>query len=142
MLVKPPIKKPKKTYLKKSSYWSKKADKLLQEIGRDIYQDDGCLICGGEYSCLHHIITKGSSTYLRYNWKNVIPICAKHHFKIHSHEPTDVKSLMDKIIDIKGREWFEDLQAERNKNRYVKAGYAYYRDIYEKLKLTKPYKVC
>lgn len=129
------IKKPKKK--QSVSYWSRKADKQMQQTGRIIYEDRGCLICGGKYSCLHHFYPKSQTTYLRYNWKNLIPICAKCHFAHHNGDP----EIHASVIRIKGDEWFEKLKAERNKNRYIKAGYSYYRDKYEKLCLLEPYKI-
>ena len=38
-----------------------KCDKILQEIGREVYGEHGCLVCGGEYSCLHHYVKKSQS---------------------------------------------------------------------------------
>ena len=136
-----PVLKPKKNKKQSIGYWSKKADKKLQELGRDMYAEKGCIICGGEYSCLHHIVRKSTSTHLRYKWKNVVPICVKHHFKIHNSEPTDAKTLMDRIIEIKGIAWYEDLMAERKSGAYTNASYAYYRSIYENLEKIAPYKV-
>jgi 5-methylcytosine-specific restriction endonuclease McrA len=131
------IEKPKKSKKQTIKYWQRKADKQLQEIGRIMYKDKGCIICGGEYSCLHHFWPKSQSTYLRYNLKNCINICAGHHLKHHNGDP----EIHAKIIQIKGQDWYDDLLAERNKNRYVNAGYTYYRDMYEKLSLLTPYKI-
>ena len=129
------IKKPKPK--KSVSYWSKKADKQMQEIGREMYADKGCLICGGEYSCLHHFFPKSQSTYLRYNWKNLIPICQKCHYNHHNGNP-EVHII---VLEIKGMDWFEELQALRNANRYVNAGYCYYRDMHSRLKMLEPLKI-
>ncbi len=122
-------------------FWSRKADKKFQEIGREMYEEKGCLICGGKYSCLHHVFTKASCTHLRYNWKNVIPICVGCHFKIHGSEPVNVKSLMDIVIDLKGEDWYEELKRERNKHLYTKAGYKYYENMFNNLSKITPYKV-
>ena len=134
-----PHKKTKKKRTQSIKFWRNKADKKFQEIGREMYNN--CLICGGEYSCLHHVFTKGSCTYLRYSWKNVIPICAKHHIKIHGYEPVETKSLMDRIVKIKGQDWYDELTAERNKNRYTNANYVWYREMYQRLLLVTPNKV-
>lgn len=130
-----PIPKIKKKRNQTLGYWQRKADKLIQETGREMYKS--CLVCGGEYSCLHHFYPKSQTTYLRYSWKNLIPICAGCHLAHHSGDP----DIHASVIGIKGEEWYHDLKAERDKNRYVKAGYTYYRNIYENLKIMKPYKV-
>lgn len=128
------IKKPKKKKNQTIHYWQTKADKLMQETGRQMYKK--CIVCGSPMVCMHHIYPKSQSTYLRYNWKNLVPVCHKCHMAHHNGDP----EIHVRIIKTKGQDWFDDLTAERNKNRYVNAGYAYYRDIYEKLKLLKPYK--
>jgi len=110
-------------------YWSRKADKKMQELGREQY--DKCLVCGGEYSCLHHFYPKSQTTYLRYNWENLIPICAGCHLRHHAGDP----DIHARVIEIKGKDWYENLKALRNQNRYIKAGYSYYRDIYNKLNI-------
>ena len=38
------IEKPKKNKKQTVAYWSKKADRKLQEICRIMYEDDGCLL--------------------------------------------------------------------------------------------------
>ena len=135
------IEKPKKNKKQTVAYWSKKADRKLQEICRIMYEDDGCLLCGGEYCCGHHVIPKSRSTHSRYNLKNIIPICVKCHNNIHSKaEANKVYRLMELVIKIKGKEWFENLEAEEKAHRYINAGYTYYRDKHEKLCLLTPYK--
>lgn len=119
----------------KASYWRNKCDRLIQETGREIYSE--CMVCGGEYSCLHHFYPKSQTTYLRYNMKNLIPICAGCHLKHHNGDP-EIHAV---VIELKGSGWYAELKAERNKNRYVNAGYSYYRNKYEILLLLKPYKI-
>ena len=110
---------------KKISYYRNKADKLLQEVGRKKYKN--CLICGGKYNCLHHFFTKGSSSSLRYNWLNLIPIC----ISCHSHHHWGHPEPHLKIVEIKGQEWVESLRAEKNK--VVKTNIGYYKQIIEHL---------
>lgn len=104
----------------------KKCDKLLQEIGRKTY--DKCLVCGKPMDCLHHYISKGRSNFLRYNWKNLIPICTSCHCKI---ETAKAHEITGRITLIKGKKWLEWL--ENNKNTYVKTDIAYYKNIYDQL---------
>jgi len=106
----------------------KKADRLYQEIGRQLY--DKCLICGGEYSCLHHYHLKSTCSALRYNLKNGIPICASCHYRLHaSGDPTYNEIILKK----KGQEWADELQ-EIKKNTLVKTTIKYYEEVINELK--------
>lgn len=131
------IEKPKKKRNQTLGYWQRKADKLLQEIGREMYGDGGCIVCGNEYSCLHHYVLKSHSTILRYNWKNLIPICGRCHYNHHTNKDSTVHARIDII---KGKEWIEEILALKKQGIGIKAGYTYYRNIYNNLKLIKPYK--
>ncbi len=106
-----------------------KADKLYQEIGRAL--NDKCIICGGEYSCLHHYFPKSTCSALRYNIKNGIPICAKCHLRIHS---SDDPTINNKIRDINGDKWLRELETIK-RNIFVKTSIEYYNDIINKLEL-------
>ena len=104
------------------SYYSKQADRLLQEIGRQRF--DSCLVCGNPMSCQHHYYQKSSAGNLRYNWLNLIPICQSCHFKLHNGNP----DIQNKINEIKGDEWLKELQEakkipnlECNTRRYYQA---------------------
>jgi 5-methylcytosine-specific restriction endonuclease McrA len=103
----------------KLSYYRNKADKLYQEIGRHRYKY--CLVCGGEYSCLHHFIPKGRSSALRYDLDNGIPICNSCHFKIHkAQDPTPTVT----ILAIKGEKWFNKLK--KKQHNIIKINKSYY----------------
>ena len=132
-----PHKKPKKKRNQTIGYWQRKADKKLQEICRTMYQEEGCLVCGGEYACSHHFQPKSRSTHLRYNIRNLIPICHKHHMAHHSGD-SRIHAI---IILYKGEEWLETLLREEKAHRYTKAGYKYYRDMYERLCIIEPLKL-
>ena len=121
------IKKPKTKRKFTSKYWRNKADKKLQEIGREMY--DSCLVCGKEYSCLHHFYPKSQTIFLRYNIKNMIPICQGCHFSHHNGNP----EIHARVIEIKGDDWYNELKALRNTNRYVSGGYKYFENMYNKL---------
>lgn len=98
-----------------------KADKLYQEIGR--LSNSECLICRGEYSCLHHYFPKSTSTTLRYDLENGIPICQKCHCFIHSN-PSPEK--LNDINHIKGDEWLQELTWKKH-NIEVKADNQWYK---------------
>ncbi len=133
-----PIAKPKKNRKQTLGYWQRKADALMQEIAREMYGDKGCLICDNEYSCCHHYVLKSHSTLLRYNWKNLIPICGRCHNNHHQHKDSTVHARIDII---KGTEWVEEILALKKQGIGMNAGYVYYREMYNKLLLMKPYKI-
>jgi hypothetical protein len=112
---------------KSKSYWQRRADKLLQELGRETYKS--CLVCGRPMNCLHHYYTKASSNNLRYYWPNLIPLCAGCHLQHHCGNP----DIQNKINQIKGEEWLADLN--KQKKMFLKSNtLTYYREMYEKLK--------
>jgi len=102
-----------------------KADKAMQEWGRRTYKK--CMVCGGKYNCLHHYVTKGRSAALRYDEKNLIPICQSCHFL---HHTSSDPAIHNTINDIKGKAWRDDLQ--RRRSDYTKTNMDYYKDIIEK----------
>lgn len=102
--------KPKRKKRSPLAIAKSKADKLMQEIGRK--ENDYCLVCGGEYNCLHHYITKGASFYLRYDFRNLIPVCVGCHFKIHQTNDPNINFI---IVQKKGKKWHEEIQSLRGK---------------------------
>jgi 5-methylcytosine-specific restriction endonuclease McrA len=102
--VEPYLKSAGKIKKEKTSTLRNKADKLYQELGRLNYKD--CLICGGEYSCLHHYHPKSTSTALRYDLENGINICAGCHLKHHTGNP----DIQNTINSIKGLDWVEEME--------------------------------
>ena len=128
------IDKPKKKR-NQLKYYRNKCDKLYQEMGRDLDYGRGCLVCSGTLSCLHHYIPKSRSTHLRYNLKNGIPICQSCHFKLHNSDPT----IQNEINRIKGDDWIKEIEAEYRKGIGMSAGVTYYKEMYKKLSLLKPY---
>ena len=118
---------------KSKAYYRNKADKLIQETGRLIYKK--CLVCNKPMSCLHHYYPKSTAGNLRYNWNNLIPLCQGCHFRLHNGDPR----IQNVINEEKGKEWLEDLDAE--KRRFIKCdSVAYYKNMVEKLKLLTLYK--
>ena len=99
-------------------------DRKMQQWGRLYYKE--CLACGGKYNCLHHYFTKGSSAALRYDKKNLIPICQSCHYK---HHKVDNPTVHNNINDKKGKKWRDDLV--RRQHDYVKTNMQYYRNMIE-----------
>ena len=123
------LKKAKKP--KNISYYEKKADKLLQEVGRKTYSK--CEVCGEPMSCLHHYYPKSTSTYLRYDWKNLIPLCQNHHFAHHNGNP----DIHNAINLNRGEDWLDDLQYQKSwpvKNGWIPT-ISWIKNIIESLKL-------
>lgn len=107
---------------KPTSYYRNKADKLLQEIGRNTF--DNCLVCGGEYSCLHHYHPKSQSTTLRYDMENCIPVCVRCHFRHHNGDPI----VHQTVLKIKGQDWGDKLNEKKKKGIGCNFGKKYFMD--------------
>ncbi len=101
------LQKPRKKQ-KPVSYYSKKADKLLQKLGRLKFSK--CEVCGNPISCLHHYYPKSSAGNLRYNWLNLIPICQGCHLRHHNGFP-DIHNIINKK---RGDKWLEELKQAKN----------------------------
>ncbi len=102
-------------------WWRSRADDLMQDIERTMY--DRCLVCGGPNEVGHHYQTKQSSSYLRYDFRNLVPLCNSCHFKHHiMFDPYIVKTIINK----KGKSWADEI--ERDRRKPMKTGIAYYQD--------------
>ena len=123
----------------KKSRLQRKADKKYQEIGRILYEAGGCIIpgCNEPYSCLHHFFPRSTCSALRYNIKNGIPICAKHHLRLHS---SDDPTIPTAILKVKGMDWYDELEAIK-RNTFVKTSLSYYQNIIENLDKITPLKL-
>lgn len=109
-----------------ASWWQKKCDNKMQDIGRKLHAN--CMVCGGPNQVGHHYHTKSSSSYLRYDWRNLIPLCHACHFKHHIKCDPAVHNTVNAK---KGQDWIDSLEADRRKG--IKAGVAYYQQIYSDL---------
>ena len=103
-----------------------KCDKLLSPIIIKLYPR--CLLCGGQTQVFHHHKHKSSSTRLRYEIENGIPLCNSCHYKLHQNE----SYWASKIVDIKGLDWFRKL--DKLGTEIVKADVHFYLAQYERLK--------
>jgi len=108
------------------AYLRRKADRLLQELGRKVY--DLCIVCGKPMDCLHHYHTKSSCAALRYEWSNLIPICTGCHNRHHNGDPL----IHNQIDRVRGRQWVDELEMMRREKK-VKTNKGYYREIIKAL---------
>lgn len=115
---------------KSIKYYRNKADKKLQNVGREIYKE--CYVCGGEYSCLHHFITKGRSSRLRYDWDNLIPICHHCHSLHHSFGDAKIHAIIQKK---KGNNWLNELLVKDRET--VSVSIKFYKDTIKRLEICK-----
>jgi len=128
MTIKPHAKPKKKVKL---STLRNKCDRELQELGRIVYKK--CLVCGNPMQVLHHFVTKGCSSALRYDWQNCIPLCHGCHSR--HHQANDPR-IHGTIMKIKGEEWYDELEWKRC-NLKVLPSQKYYNNIMKNLQLAK-----
>lgn len=118
------LEKPKKA--KPIGEWQKECDKLMQIKGKKLFPKS--LLSGLPTEVMHHFFPKSVSTRLRYEWENLIPLTNGEHMRLHqSGDPT----YEQRIIEIKGKEWFDNLCEMRKEP--VKVNVEYYRKIKEQM---------
>lgn len=108
------------------------ADALLTPICKK--QSPKCESCGKNTEVGHHWIEKSRSNYLRYDMRNLIPLCHSCHAKIHNRFGNSVVGGLDvaqRIISNRGREWKEQLDIDQPK--YVKVDRFFYAEHTERL---------
>jgi hypothetical protein len=103
-----------------------KCDKLLQEEGKRRYRK--CEVCDNPISCLHHFFPKSTSSRLRYDWGNLIPICNGCHMR---HHQAGDPSIHAKIILNRGQNWYDQL--DRTRHEIIRVNKGYYEEILEEL---------
>lgn len=114
-----------KKVTKKISYYRNKADKTMQEWGRNEY--DSCEVCGRQMSCLHHFFPKSTASALRYEPDNLIPICNTCHYQHHTKSDPRIHAT---IIENRGIEWYQNLK--RKKEQIIKPNKSYYQEQIKK----------
>lgn len=102
-----------------------KCDKLLTPIIKKLYPY--CLLTGAPTQVAHHHVHKSASNALRYYIPNLIPLTNSAHLALHMNE----SYWASKVVQIKGLQWFEDL--EREKNRTIKCDVHWYIENYNRL---------
>jgi len=84
----------------------KTCDALLQIAVKA--QNPVCEACGAKTQVAHHWIEKSRSSFLRYDLRNLIPLCNPCHAKIHNIFGNSVVgglNVAEIIIDKRGRDW-------------------------------------
>lgn len=121
-----------KSKLPAASTIRNKCDKLLTPIIKAMYPT--CIFTGEPTEVAHHAIKKSTSSALRYYLPNLIPLTHKAHLRLHCDEIT----WTGRLIQMKGMEWWEDLERERRKPmktdvHYYLAEHDRLRKIYDEL---------
>ena len=102
-----------------------KADSLLTPIVK--ITTPRCEACGHDTEVAHHWIEKSRSTFLRYDFRNLIALCHSCHAKIHNTFGNSVTGCLDVaeiIIKKRGDEWRAQLAKDAIKQ--VKADIHYF----------------
>ncbi len=128
----------KKAKSKSEGWWRNKADSLMQDINR--LSHNKCEVCGGKNEVGHHYITKQTSSYLRYEWSNLVPLCNSCHFRHHRmYDPHIVGTINRK----RGEEWM--LWIESVRRNPIKTGTHFYQskcteyqDILDRIRKNDP----
>lgn len=97
-------------------------------------QSPACESCGAHAEVAHHWIEKSRSNFLRYDLRNLIPLCHSCHAKIHNRFGNSVVGGLDVaeiIIAKRGRAWKEDM--DREHTTYVKVDRLFYMSNLERL---------
>lgn len=94
----------------KTSTLKNRLDRLIQELYVPL--NPRCLVCGEKTSCMHHFIQKKQSLYLRWDKRNLVPLCRRCHCLHHiSGDPY----IHQTILKVKGHKWADKLQEDRRK---------------------------
>ena len=102
-------KKKKKKKKDKRIQLKRDLDKLIQEIYVRKYPR--CLVCPNKTSEMHHFIPKSRSLFLRWDERNLIPLCKKCHCSHHFGDVTIHATILKK----KGWEWYDSINKDRHK---------------------------
>jgi len=120
--------KKKMTTQRKKALLKKKLDNLLRD--RILVEILMCEACDEkEATTVHHFIPKSQSLYLRWDERNLIPICAGCHTK---HHRAGDPAIHATILAKRGHEWYQSL--ERDRHKLCKDTLANLKEIEEKLK--------
>ncbi len=87
-----------------------------------------CTFCPSLANTCHHYIPQSRSNYLRCDERNLIPICQKCHYNIHSADANKKGLILQKL---KGDDWRDGLIQDSNKT--IKDGIKYWTELIEEL---------
>jgi len=92
-----------------------KADRLLQQVFTKLFTH--CEMCGQPVSCAHHFIEKSKSNILRYDFKNLVPVCQSCHTKFHNKFgfSKGTYDIIDALIRKRGKKWLNYIEKTRHK---------------------------
>lgn len=108
-----------------ASRWQKECDSLMQDIGRANFEY--CEACGQRNEVGHHYVPKSQSSFLRYSFKNLIPLCHSCHFRHHKGDPV----VAARILHKRGEDWQAWIESVRRTS--IKTGIHYYQETYKQL---------
>jgi hypothetical protein len=93
----------------------KKADQVLQQLV--VKKWPKCECCGQPVSCGHHFIEKSKSNILRYDLKNIIPVCSGCHTKFHNSFGFSYLTydIIKETIKRRGKKWHDYIEQTRHK---------------------------
>jgi hypothetical protein len=121
----------KKQSLKPLPKLQRECDKKYQEVGKKLMPYS--LISGKPTQVIHHFYTKQSSSRLRYEIKNGIPLTFAEHFAIHKKSDPTIVAI---ILERKGPEWYQNLSAIKRES--IKIDRLYYQKVLEDLNKLSP----
>lgn len=122
------IKKPKYNQAKAKKRLKTKADKLWFEK----CVKENCEVCGRRWMIqVHHFYFKGTYGHLRYDIDNGVSLCKGCHFVLHNQ---DAKKIEEKIIEKKGKAWYNRLKKKSRERILNTQTMGYYRCVIEKFK--------
>ena len=106
----------KKSYLNKigksqTAKMKNKCDKLCTPVIKKLFPL--CESCGQPTQVAHHFFEKSRSNRLRYDIKNLIPLCNSCHCKIHNRFGASIVGCLD-VSDIirnkRGENWYNEIR--------------------------------
>ena len=109
-----------------------KADALLTPLVKLIHPL--CLLCNNSTEVAHHHVHKSKSTRLRYDLRNLIPLCNRCHVVLH-HDESYWGSKVSQMKCAQDPNWFNYI--EQGKREQVRADVHYYLFHYNSLKTMK-----
>jgi 5-methylcytosine-specific restriction endonuclease McrA len=88
-----------------------------------------CEVCGGKANQVHHFFYKSQYGHLRYHPENGISLCQACHFVLHTKDP---KIITDKIIEARGKRWYNRLKKEALKRPQSYQTISFYKEAIKK----------
>jgi 5-methylcytosine-specific restriction endonuclease McrA len=101
-----------------------KADRAYQQ-SRD--PKTPCEACGVPSQVYHHFFPKSTSSRLRYDMRNAIPLCNGCHLKHHTGNPT----IHATVIEKRGMDWYKQLDKDRHE--IIKVNKEFYEEAINRL---------